>query len=100
LLLSALIPAGRAMDQRAAPETTVPNLETDRPTGALTAARTDAWRCSTPMDGVAQILDSVVPCAIILMHDGGGERSQTITALEQVLPQPAAQGYVFERLCL
>jgi hypothetical protein len=30
----------------------------------------------------------------------GGERSQTITALEQVLPQPAAQGYVFERLCL
>jgi peptidoglycan/xylan/chitin deacetylase (PgdA/CDA1 family) len=48
---------------------------------------------------VEYILDNVYPGAILLMHDGGGERSQTIAALDQVLPQLAAQGYVFERLC-
>ena len=48
---------------------------------------------------VEYILDNAYPGAILLMHDGGGERSQTIAALEQVLPQLAAQGYVFERLC-
>ncbi len=48
---------------------------------------------------VNYILDNVYPGAILLMHDGGGERSQTIAALERVLPQLSAQGYVFERLC-
>lgn len=48
---------------------------------------------------VEYILDNVYPGAILLMHDGGGDRSQTIAALEQVLPQLSAQGYVFERLC-
>jgi peptidoglycan/xylan/chitin deacetylase (PgdA/CDA1 family) len=60
---------------------------------------TQDWRRPGTEAIVEHILDSVVPGAIILMHDGGGERSQTIAALEQVLPQLAAQGYVFERLC-
>ena len=32
---------------------------------------------------------------IILMHDGGGNRSQTVAALDKVLPQLKAQGYSF-----
>jgi peptidoglycan/xylan/chitin deacetylase (PgdA/CDA1 family) len=30
---------------------------------------------------------------IILMHDGGGDRSQTVAALDQVLPLLKNQGY-------
>ena len=32
---------------------------------------------------------------IILLHDGGGNRSQTVTALDKVLPLLKAQGYSF-----
>jgi peptidoglycan/xylan/chitin deacetylase (PgdA/CDA1 family) len=32
---------------------------------------------------------------IILMHDGGGDRAQTVAALDKVLPQLKAQGYSF-----
>ncbi|MFD7155855.1 polysaccharide deacetylase family protein [Kribbella sp. NPDC059898] len=32
---------------------------------------------------------------IVLMHDGGGNRAQTVAALEQVLPVLKAQGYTF-----
>lgn len=34
----------------------------------------------------------------ILFHDGGGDRSQTVAALPQVLGRLAAQGYTFETL--
>lgn len=32
---------------------------------------------------------------IILLHDGGGDRSQTVAALDKVLPILKAQGYIF-----
>ena len=32
---------------------------------------------------------------IVLMHDGGGDRSQTIAALEEALPHLKEQGYQF-----
>ncbi len=38
------------------------------------------------------------PGNIILMHDGGGERSQTIQALPQIIDQLRAQGYQFVSL--
>lgn len=42
----------------------------------------------------SQIL-SVKPGYIVLMHDGGGDRSQTVEALRSALPKLAAQGYRF-----
>ncbi len=48
---------------------------------------------------VNHILGNASPGAIILMHDGGGDRAQTIEALRVVLPQLRARGYVFEALC-
>jgi peptidoglycan/xylan/chitin deacetylase (PgdA/CDA1 family) len=48
---------------------------------------------------VDYILANASPGAIMLMHDGGGERDQTIAALEAVLPRLAEQGYVFASLC-
>ncbi|PYC88126.1 polysaccharide deacetylase family protein [Streptomyces tateyamensis] len=35
------------------------------------------------------------PGGIILMHDGGGDRSQTVAALAQLLPWLVQQGYTF-----
>jgi len=41
----------------------------------------------------ARILDRVKPGAVILMHDGGGTRSQTVAALAKVLHGLQARGY-------
>lgn len=50
--------------------------------------------------GVASILDKVQkqlrPGGVILMHDGGGNRSQTVEALRQVIPVLRKQGYKFD----
>jgi peptidoglycan/xylan/chitin deacetylase (PgdA/CDA1 family) len=41
----------------------------------------------------ARILDKVRPGSVILMHDGGGTRSQTVAALVKVLHGLRARGY-------
>lgn len=49
--------------------------------------------------GVDAIVNNVVsaihPGAIVLMHDGGGDRSQTIAAVKRIVPQLRRQGYRF-----
>lgn len=48
--------------------------------------------------GVGPIADQIKnawPGAIVLMHDGGGDRSQTVQALRDALPYLKAQGYRF-----
>ncbi len=47
---------------------------------------------------VSRVLAGVKPGAIVLLHDGGGDRSQSVAALEQLLPALAGQGYVFHSL--
>ncbi len=42
-----------------------------------------------------QILTQVHPGAIILLHDGGGNRHQTVEALSIIIPQLKQQGYQF-----
>jgi peptidoglycan/xylan/chitin deacetylase (PgdA/CDA1 family) len=53
--------------------------------------------------GVTSIANEVLakahPGAVVLMHDGGGDRSQTVEALESILGGLEAQGYRFEPLC-
>lgn len=46
-------------------------------------------------DVIAQRIQSAGPGNIILMHDGGGDRSQTIEGLRQALPKLKEQGYNF-----
>ena len=41
------------------------------------------------------VLGSVFPGAVVLMHDGGGERTQSVAALEIVLRELSARGYSF-----
>lgn len=46
-------------------------------------------------DTIAQRIESASPGEIILMHDGGGDRSETVAALKQALPKLKEQGYRF-----
>ncbi len=50
--------------------------------------------------GVASILNAVKtelrPGGVILMHDGGGNRDQSISALKQIIPNLQKQGYKFD----
>jgi cellulose synthase/poly-beta-1,6-N-acetylglucosamine synthase-like glycosyltransferase/peptidoglycan/xylan/chitin deacetylase (PgdA/CDA1 family) len=49
--------------------------------------------------GVAQIVRNATPLAghggVIMFHDGGGNRSQTVAALARIIPKLRAQGYSF-----
>jgi peptidoglycan/xylan/chitin deacetylase (PgdA/CDA1 family) len=50
--------------------------------------------------GVARIVANVLPARgtpglLVMMHDGGGDRSQTVAALKIVLPRLLEQGYRF-----
>ena len=55
---------------------------------------TEDW--SRPGAGaIESALLSAKPGDVVLMHDGGGDRSQTVEALRSALPKLAAQGYKF-----
>ncbi|MDQ1019160.1 glycosyltransferase [Streptomyces afghaniensis] len=52
--------------------------------------------------GVAEIVRRATPKggkgAIVLMHDSGGDRHQTVAALDRMLPDLSEQGYAFDNL--
>ncbi|MFJ1752677.1 polysaccharide deacetylase family protein [Kitasatospora sp. NPDC088134] len=45
---------------------------------------------------VSTVQQTLRPGGVVLMHDGGGDRSQTVAALKQLLPWLVAQGYTFD----
>jgi peptidoglycan/xylan/chitin deacetylase (PgdA/CDA1 family) len=55
------------------------------------------------LPGVQSIVDSVVgsafPGAVVDMHDGGGNRSETVAALPQIISDLEARGYSFTTIC-
>ncbi|MGN8024851.1 bifunctional polysaccharide deacetylase/glycosyltransferase family 2 protein [Microbacterium sp. 22242] len=59
---------------------------------ALTTQDSEDWR----RPGVAAIVRNATPVGtagqVLLMHDGGGDRSQTVAALKRLLPALAARG--------
>ena len=56
---------------------------------------TDDWR----RPGVSKIIAAATPAAgtgaVVLMHDSGGNRAQTVAAIEQFIPRMQARGYRF-----
>ncbi|MGA5038531.1 bifunctional polysaccharide deacetylase/glycosyltransferase family 2 protein [Streptomyces capoamus] len=52
--------------------------------------------------GVARIIRNATPHggrgAVVLMHDSGGDRHQTVQALDRLLPRLQRQGYTFQTL--
>ena len=55
---------------------------------------TEDWR-RPGTEAIYNMIMSVQPGQVILMHDGGGDRSQTVEALKQALPRLKEQGYTF-----
>ena len=53
------------------------------------------WRQPGADQISSYVLSHATPGAIILMHDGGGGRSQTVAALETVLAELSSRGYEF-----
>ncbi|GAB7062732.1 glycosyltransferase [Streptomyces mexicanus] len=69
--------------------------------GYITVVNTldsEDWR----KPGVAEIIHRATPKggkgAIVLMHDSGGDRHQTVRALDRYLPELQARGYRFDNL--
>jgi peptidoglycan/xylan/chitin deacetylase (PgdA/CDA1 family) len=42
---------------------------------------------------VQRLRDRITPGAVVLMHDGGGDRSQTVAAVDQIIPEIRAEGW-------
>lgn len=54
------------------------------------------WTRPGPAAIVGTVQRDLRPGSVVLLHDGGGDRSQTVTALGQLLPWLQAQGYTFD----
>ena len=57
------------------------------------------WKRPGAKAVVLTVMNKVYPGAIVLMHDGGGDRTQTAAALEAVLRDLSSQGYALEAYC-
>jgi peptidoglycan-N-acetylglucosamine deacetylase len=44
---------------------------------------------------VQRLRDGITPGAVVLMHDGGGDRSQTVGAVDRIIPELRGQGWHF-----
>lgn len=53
------------------------------------------YRGSTSKALVESVLKEAKPGGIVLMHDGGGDRTTTVQALPQIISQLKKQGYTF-----
>ncbi|MDP9466027.1 MAG: polysaccharide deacetylase family protein [Actinomycetota bacterium] len=46
---------------------------------------------------VRRLREGITPGAVVLAHDGGGDRSQTVEAVDRIIPALKAQGWRFDR---
>ena len=53
------------------------------------------WRHPGTKRIVRNVVGNVRPGSIVLMHDGGGKRGQTIGALPGIIEDLKAKGYIF-----
>jgi peptidoglycan/xylan/chitin deacetylase (PgdA/CDA1 family) len=57
------------------------------------------WRRPGAAAIAGRVLGQVGSGDVVLLHDGGGNRTQTVAALEQVLASLSARGFRFSALC-
>lgn len=57
------------------------------------------WLQVSAQDIAQHIVDYARDGVIMLLHDGGGDRSQTVLGLDAALGELAGRGYRFEPLC-
>ncbi len=56
---------------------------------------TEDWKTPGVKKIVNKVLKGTTPGDIVLFHDAGGDRTQTVKALEEILPKLKKQGYRF-----
>ena len=59
---------------------------------------TEDWKRPAAATITARVLKGAKPGAVVLMHDGGGNRSNTVAALPGIIAKLKAQGYHFVTL--
>ena len=47
---------------------------------------------------IGKALENLTAGAVVLMHDGGGDRTRTMAALKEALPKLKAKGFTFETI--
>ncbi len=47
----------------------------------------------------SRVIQRAAPGAVVVLHDGGGDRSQTVAALRTILAELSGQGYRFAAFC-
>ncbi|MGW4892734.1 polysaccharide deacetylase family protein [Kitasatospora sp. NPDC004240] len=62
-------------------------------TTVLWDVETDDWARPGPEVIAERVMRQVRPGSVVLMHDGGGDRSQTVAALPPVIARLRAEGY-------
>ncbi|MCY3862418.1 MAG: polysaccharide deacetylase family protein [bacterium] len=58
------------------------------------------WIPQSAHEIAQQVVDHARDGVIILLHDGGGDRTQTVLGLDAALSELSSRGYRFEPLCL
>jgi len=66
---------------------------------ALWSIDTGDWRLPGARAIAQEVLNRLHNRAVILMHDGGGDRSQTVAALKILLPRLQEMGYQMRAVC-
>lgn len=74
-------------------QTTLDILEKRRMLMVLWTVETDDWRLPGADAIVNRTLNDVEPGAIVLFHDGGGDRTQTVEALPRIIEELQARDY-------
>ncbi|MBM9508625.1 polysaccharide deacetylase family protein [Actinacidiphila acididurans] len=54
------------------------------------------WEPPGTPELVRRLAEGARPGAVVLLHDGGGDRSQTVAAVERFVPDFAARGWSFD----
>lgn len=55
------------------------------------------WEPPGTSELVRRIREGIRPGGVVLLHDGGGDRTQTVEAVDQVIPVLKAEGWKFDR---
>ncbi|MBO3089381.1 polysaccharide deacetylase family protein [Cellulomonas dongxiuzhuiae] len=53
------------------------------------------WDPAPPADVLVERLGGIEPGGVVLLHDGGGDRSATVEAVRRVIPRLRADGWTF-----
>lgn len=65
---------------------------------ALWTVDSEDWKAKKADAIYNNVISNLKPGSVILMHDGGGDRSETVKALERIIKEAYRRGYIFVTL--